>query len=74
MEERDHYLSKQYHRELLKIAADGRLVRGAEERSPGRMDHLLDRSGDVLISLGQRLKNHGLKNHATAPDLSGECV
>ena len=74
MEERDHYLSKQYHQELIKIAADGRLVRKVEAHSPSRMDHLLESSGDLLISLGQRLKCHALKNDTATPDLSGECV
>ena len=70
MEERDHYLSKQYHRELLDVVASERRAHGAVEHSPSRVDHLLDWSGSLLISLGQRLKNH-----ATAtPDLSEECV
>jgi hypothetical protein len=70
MEERDHYLSRQYHRELLAMAANERLVRGAAEHSPGRVDHLLDWSGSLLISLGQRLKSHA----TTTPDLSEECA
>ena len=74
MEERDHYLSQQYHRELLQIAADERLSRGAVVRHPSRLDHLLERSGDLLISLGQRLKSHALKSNPATPDLSGECV
>jgi hypothetical protein len=69
MEERDHYLSRQYHQQLLNIAANERLVRDATEHSPSRSYHLLDWSGDLLITLGQRLKSH-----ATAPDLSGECA
>jgi hypothetical protein len=74
MEERDHYLSRQYHQHLLTIAASERLACSTEVHSPGRVDHLLERSGDLLISLGQALKNRALKNHTAAPDLSGECV
>jgi hypothetical protein len=74
MEERDHYLFQQYHRHLLEIAAGERLAHSAGLRSPSRLDHLMARSGDLLISLGKRLKNHALKEQATAPDLSGECA
>jgi hypothetical protein len=69
MEERDHYLSKQYHRELLNICEQEILLRAAQTPSLKRLDQLMDRSGDLLISLGQRLKSH-----STTPDLSGECV
>ena len=69
MEERDHYLSKQHHRELLIIAEVERRAHSVEVASPSRLDHLLARSGDSLISLGL-----WLKNRSTAPDLSGECV
>ena len=69
MEERDHYLSKQYHRELLNICEQEILLHAAQAPSLGRLDQLLDWSGDLLISLGQRLKSH-----STTPDLSGECV
>jgi hypothetical protein len=74
MEERDHYLSWQYHQHLLEIAAGERLARSAEARSSGRWDHLMAQSGDLLIAMGQRLKNHALKEQAVAPDLSGECA
>jgi hypothetical protein len=67
MEERDHYLSKQYHQELLKMAAVERLVRNVEVPSTSRLERMLEKSGDLLISLGTRLKNHN-----SAPDLSGE--
>jgi hypothetical protein len=70
MEERDHYLSKQYHRELLDLVDTERLVRNATEHSPSQLDHLLDWSGNLLISLGQRLKSHA----TTTPDLSEECA
>lgn len=69
MEERDHYLSKQYHQELLTICEQAILVRVAQAHSFSRLDQLLDWSGDLLIFLGQRLKSH-----STTPDLSGECV
>jgi len=69
MEERDHYLSKQYHRELLNIREQEILLHAAQAPSISRLDQLLDWFGDLLISLGQRLKSH-----STTPDLSGECV
>jgi hypothetical protein len=74
MEERDHYLSKQYHQHLLDIAASESLARSAEDCSTTRVDHLLAWSGDLLISLGQRMKNRTLKDAPAAPDLSGECA
>ena len=69
MEERDHYLSRQYHQELLKLAVVERLARSVEETPNSRLDRMLEKSGDLLISLGQWLKDQG-----TAPDLSRECV
>ncbi len=69
MEERDHYLSKQYHQELLDICEQEILLHAAQAPSLSRLDQLLEWSGDLLISLGQRLKSH-----STTPDLSGECV
>jgi hypothetical protein len=74
MQERDHYLSQQYHQHLLEIAASERLAHSAGSRSPSRLDHLMEQSGDLLISLGQRLKNHALKDQVSTPDLSGECA
>jgi len=65
----DHSFYENHHRELLKVVEEERLVRGTAERSPSRLDHLLDWSGDLLISLGQRLKSR-----TTTPDLSGDCV
>ena len=42
MEERDHYLYRQYHQRLLEIAAAERLARSAQVRSPGRLDRLME--------------------------------
>ena len=74
MEERDHYLSRQHHQHLLNIAASERLARQAQVTSSARLDHLMALSGDLLISLGQRMKNHALKDQVPAADLSGECA
>jgi len=74
MEERDHYLYRQYHQRLLEIAAGERLAHSAQVRSTGRLDRLMEYSGDLLISLGQRMKNHTLKDEVVAPDLSSECA
>lgn len=69
MEERDHYLAKQYHRQLVEIAAEERRVSGVSEHSPSRLYPLLDWCGDRLISLGQRLKTQG-----SMPELSEDCA
>jgi hypothetical protein len=73
MQERDNYLSQQYHQHLLDIVAAERLAYSAQGQPIGRLDHLLDRSGDLLIAMGQRLKNHTAAPDLTSSDLGCEC-
>jgi hypothetical protein len=74
MDGQDYYLSnhsliENHHRELQKISEDAHLAQSARQTSPGWLDRLLDRSGDLLISLGQRLKDH-----RSEPDLYEVCA
>ena len=60
MDRRDDYydLVRQHHQDLIRIAQESRLIRNGKRRSPSAWDYLLVRCGDLLIALGQRLKEH----------------
>ncbi len=69
MEERDYSFAREYHRGLLEIAQTDALLQAGETPLRSRLPRVMDRFGDLLISLGSRLKER-----SRSPELSRECV
>lgn len=49
-------VNKERHNELLKVAGTRRLVTRSQPERPSRLAHLFANTGEILISLGVRLK------------------
>jgi hypothetical protein len=57
VDRRDYYsFVREHHQDLIRIAQESRLIQGVRRGMPSAWDYLLARCGDLLISLGQRLK------------------
>jgi len=71
----DYYdFVRQHHQDLLKIAQVSRLTRREKRRLPSAWDSFLVRCGDLLISLGQDLKEHTVSASRSADSTTEPCA
>ena len=74
MEDRDFFLSNEYHRHLIAITHQEHILREARPARPGIKDAVLLRSGEYLISLGQRLRAASIYGFEQSMDLNEDCA